>query len=62
MKSAHPNRFFGMNPVGVPNNGAKDVKWSHELPKDWRSAVAGPEGPPSLPSDDEEYAGDFDDG
>jgi len=39
MQSKNPNRFFGLNPVGVPNNGRKDVEWNHDLPKTWRDAV-----------------------
>ena len=65
MQSKHPNRFFGMNPVGVPGNGPKGTDWNHDLPKTWREAVdVGPS--PTAAADEaiiasEEQAGDADD-
>lgn len=64
MQSKNPNRFFGLNPVGVPNNGRKDVEWNHDLPKTWRDAVA--EAPTNAAATEviveaEEASGDADD-
>lgn len=64
MQSKNPNRFFGLNPVGVPNNGRKETEWSHDLPKTWREAVAA--APANAPAEDaivdaEEQSGDADD-
>lgn len=39
MKSKRPNRFFGVNPQGISNQGKREEPFSHELPKDWRSAL-----------------------
>lgn len=40
MHSAHPNRFFGLNPVSAPGSGPKEGGWNHDLPATWRDAVA----------------------
>ncbi len=42
MHSAHPNRFFGLNPVSAPGSGPKEGGWNHDLPASWRDAVAAP--------------------
>jgi len=40
IRSKNPNRFFGVNPAAIPNQGRQLVPWSKELPRDWRSALA----------------------
>ena len=65
MQSKHPNRFFGLNPVGVPGNGRKDAEWNHELPKTWRDAVEAAPSPSAATveaiENNEEMTGDADD-
>jgi len=39
LRSRRPNRFFGVNPQGMANQGAKEGSWSREVPRDWRSAL-----------------------
>ena len=39
LRSKQPNRFFGVNPQGMPNQGAREGAWSRDVPKDWRSAL-----------------------
>ena len=56
LRSDKPNRFFGVNPAGIPSQGRQLTPWSREIPKDWRSAL-GVDGPdPSETSDDAEPA------
>jgi hypothetical protein len=65
MQSKHPNRFFGLNPVGVPGNGRKDAEWNHDLPKTWRDAVEAAPSPTAATVEEivdaEEMSGDADD-
>ena len=39
LRSDKPNRFFGVNPASIPNQGRQLTPWSRELPKDWRAAL-----------------------
>ena len=39
MQSAYPNRFFGANPVAVPNQGRKEGGCDTDLPRTWRAAL-----------------------
>lgn len=57
LRSKHPNRFFGLNPQGIPNQGRKLGTWSRDLPKDWRSAI-GADGEDTSTVDADETAGD----
>lgn len=65
MQSKHPNRFFGLNPVAVPNNGRKETEWNHDLQKTWRDAVGGTPATNAAATEvideAEEQAGDSDD-
>ena len=58
LRSDKPNRFFGVNPAGIPNQGRQLTPWSREIPKDWRSALGVDAPDPSETSGDSEPAAD----
>lgn len=39
LRSKQPNRFFGVNPQGMPSQGRREGAWSRDVPKDWRTAL-----------------------
>lgn len=56
LRSKQPNRFFGVNPQGISNQGKREEPFSRELPKDWRSALGLEAEDPSAPEVAEESA------